>query len=184
MSAFYSVSGNLPAKYKSRLTDIYLVGLTQVKVITKYGYENVLQLLIDDLTQNLDVLFEGRTLYFQGSLSMVVCDNLAAHALGGYLCNVRSVKRFCRFYDCTKDQIQEALPSSNFTFCTNQGYDNIVELVTEFPNLCSVYGMKSKSCLNQLKYFHINNGLPPDLPHDLFEGFAIDIMNLLVTRYL
>ena len=44
--------------------------------------------------------------------------------------------------------------------------------------------MKSKSCLNQLKYFHVNNGLPPDLAHDLFEGFAIDIMNLLVTRYL
>ena len=44
--------------------------------------------------------------------------------------------------------------------------------------------MKSKSYLNQLKYFHVNNGLPPDLAHDLFEGFAIDIMNLLVTRYL
>ena len=44
--------------------------------------------------------------------------------------------------------------------------------------------MKSKPCLNQLKYFHVNNGLPLDLAHDLFEGFAIDIMNLLVTRYL
>ena len=38
--------------------------------------------------------------------------------------------------------------------------------------------------LNQLKYFYVNNGLPPDLVHDLFEGFAIGIMNLFVTRYL
>ena len=111
MSAFYFVLGNLPAKYKSRLTDIHPVGLTQAKVITKDRYENVLQPLINDLivleTQGLDVLFEGRTLHFQGSLSMVVCDNLAAHALGGYFCNFSSVKRFCRFCNCTKDQIQE-----------------------------------------------------------------------------
>ena len=32
--------------------------------------------------------------------------------------------------------------------------------------------MKSKSCLNL------------DLAHDLFEGFAIDIINLLITSYL
>ena len=42
VSAFYFVLGNLPAKYKSRLTDIHPVGLAQAKVITKYGYENVL----------------------------------------------------------------------------------------------------------------------------------------------
>ena len=35
--------------------------------------------------------------------------------------------------------------------------------------------MKSKSCLNQLKYFHVNKS---------FEGFAIDIIYLLVTRYV
>ena len=42
VSAFYFVLGNLPAKYKSCLTDIHPVGLAQAKVITKYGYENVL----------------------------------------------------------------------------------------------------------------------------------------------
>ena len=42
VSAFYFVLGNLPAKYKSRLTDIHPVGLAQAEVITKYGYENVL----------------------------------------------------------------------------------------------------------------------------------------------
>ena len=124
--------------------------------------------------QGLDVLFEGRTLHFQRSLSTVVC-NLAAHALGGYFCNFSSVKRFCGFCNCTKDQIQKSIPSSNFTLRTNPGYDNIVELIAEFPNLCSVYGTKSKSCLNQLKYVYVNNGLPPDLAHDLLEGFAMTL---------
>ena len=66
VSAFYFVLGNLSAKYKCRLTDIHLVGLTQGKIIRKYEYENVLQPLIDDLivleTQGRDVLFESRTL--------------------------------------------------------------------------------------------------------------------------
>ena len=35
-----------------------------------------------------------------------------------------------------------------------------------------------------MKYFHVFNGLPSDLACDLLEGSAIDIMNLLVTRYL
>lgn len=113
VSAFYFVLGNLPATYKSRFTDIHLIDLTQAKVITKYGYENVLQPLINDLivldTQGLDVLFEGRTLHFQGSLGMVACDNLAAHARGGYFCNFSSVKRLCRFCNCTKDQTHQIL---------------------------------------------------------------------------
>ena len=138
MPAFYFVLRNLSAKYKSRINDVHLVDLTKAKAITKCGYENVQGPLINDLivleTQDLDVLFEGNTLHFQGSLSMVVCDNLAVHALGGYVCNFGSVKSLWRFCNCTKDQIQEAIPSSNFTFSTNQSYDNIIELTTDFNN--------------------------------------------------
>ena len=36
---------------------------------------------------------------------MVVADNLAVHALGGFFCNFGTVKRFCRFCNCTKDQL-------------------------------------------------------------------------------
>ena len=38
-------------------------------------------------------------------VSMIVADNLAAHALGGFFCNFGTVKRFCRFCNCTKDQL-------------------------------------------------------------------------------
>ena len=129
VSTFYFVLGNLPAKYKSRLTEIHLVDLTQAKVITKYEYENVLGPLINDLIvleiQGLKVVFEGKTIHFQGSLSMVACDSLAAHTLRGYFCNFSSLWRFYRFCNYTKDQIQEAIPSLNFTLRRNQGYDNI-----------------------------------------------------------
>ena len=36
--------------------------------------------------------------------------------------------------------------------------------------------MKERSVLNELYYYHVANGLPPDLAHNLFEGFAVDII--------
>ena len=86
VSAVYFVLGNLPAKYRSRLTDIHLLSIVPTRLISKYGYEKVLEPLIKDLktleTQGLDIVFEGKKLHFQGTfLSMVVCDNLAAHAV-------------------------------------------------------------------------------------------------------
>ena len=90
VSAFHFVLGNLPAKYRSRLTNIHLVSLVPALLIGKYGYEKVLEPLIKDLktleTQGLDIGFEGKKLHFQGTLSMVVCDNLAAHVLGRLFC--------------------------------------------------------------------------------------------------
>ena len=60
----------------------------------------------------------------------------------------------------------------------------ILYSLSEFPNLSSVYGMKSNSCLNQMQHFHVVNGLPSNLGHDLLEGFAKDILNILIVRCL
>ncbi|KAJ8050653.1 hypothetical protein HOLleu_03939 [Holothuria leucospilota] len=43
------------------------------------------------------------------------------------------------------------------------------QAVAENPGLSSVYGIKKASILNQVSYFHVENGLPPDLAHDLLE---------------
>ena len=48
------------------------------------------------------------------------------------------------------------------------------------PGMASAYGIKSNSCLNELKFFHVAEGLPPDLAHDVFEGFAIDFMSGII----
>ena len=44
--------------------------------------------------------------------------------------------------------------------------------------------MKSNSYLNQMQHFHVVNGLPSNLGHDLLEGFAKDILNILIVRCL
>ena len=50
------------------------------------------------------------------------------------------------------------------------------------PSFSSLYGMKCNSCLHSLKFFQVTSGLPPDLAHDLFEGFAIDFISNIIKR--
>ena len=47
--------------------------------------------------------------------------------------------------------------------------------------MSSLYGIKQRSCLNSLKYFHVVDGLPPHIARDIFEGVAIDIVCNIIT---
>ena len=42
------------------------------------------------------------------------------------------------------------------------------------PNLAVLHG-KDSSPLNILCYFHVTDGLLPDLCQDMFEGFTVDV---------
>lgn len=39
--------------------------------------------------------------------------------------------------------------------------------------IASARGTKKSLFLNDLKYFHVIDGLPPDIVHDIFEGLAV-----------
>ena len=41
-----------------------------------------------------------------GMLTMVVADNLAAHALGVFFCNFTTVQRFYRFCNCSHENLK------------------------------------------------------------------------------
>ena len=85
--AFYFVLGNIPAKYHSRLNDINSVLLSPPALIQKYGYQEIFLPSLDDIkleTPRLKIKFEGQEHIFRGTVSVVVADNLAAHALGGF----------------------------------------------------------------------------------------------------
>ena len=45
----------------------------------------------------------------------------------------------------------------------------------------SFYGIKQRSCVNSLKYFHVADGLPPDIVNDIFQGIAIYIACNIIT---
>ena len=174
--SFYFVLGKLPSKFRSKLSNINLVLLASAQIVSRYGYQKILQPELVDIkeleTKGVDVTFEGLNHIFYGTVSMIIADNLAAHALAGFYCNFSTVNRFCRFCNITKAELQEGKKISSFTLRTNTSYDKNVKDIEQLPHLASVYGIKANSCLNSLTYFHVIDGFPRDLAHDLFEGVA------------
>ena len=140
--------------------------------VNKYGYEKISRLLIDDLlkleTEGIKISFEVVNQKFCGSLSMVIADNLAAHALGAFFCNFSTVQRFFRFCNCCKNQINENLPIENFILRTKEVYKNNLLSIEFDPNYSYLYGIKSDSYLHSLNFFYVTAGLPPNLALDLF----------------
>ena len=111
---------------------------------------------------------------------MVISDNLAAHVLGGFMCCFGSGKRFCRFCTCVRCQINDIGSIDLLTLRSKDDYDAQVRAVEIDSSLSSVYGIKHGSVLNKLNYYHVTSGLPPDLAHDLFEGFAVDFVTQIL----
>ena len=125
----------MPPKFKSRLKDIHLVLLSPANFVSKYGYNSILSPLLEDLkkleNEGISVNFQGVLHRFKVTVTMVIADNLAAHALGGFFCNFSTVQRFCRFCNCRKSQLDENLPVSTFVLRTKNACDNNLRAVLE-----------------------------------------------------
>ena len=114
---------------------------------------------------------------------MVIADNLAAYVLGGFFSNFSTVNHFCRYCDFSKVMLGNNFKSIEFVMRTKEGHQNNVSIIECDPDSASVYGLKSKSCLNSLTYFHVINRLPPDLAHDVFEGVAVNIIFQVLINF-
>ena len=63
---------------------------------------------------------------------------------------------------------------------TLKAYNNNILIEEADNSSVFVYGIKERCCLNDLEHFHVINGLPPDLAHDVFEGIAKKVLSNIV----
>ena len=96
-------------------------------------------------------MFESNRHHFFGTVNMLIGDNLATHAIGGYFCNFSTVHQFCRFCNC-KNQLEQCLPIKTFSLRTKTGYENNIAALGTNPTYSSLYGLKENSCLNEFSY--------------------------------
>ncbi len=187
ISAFYFLLGNLPPKYRSKLSAVQTLILCQAHLVKKYGYSVIMQRLIDDLksleTDGVSVIINGEEHTFIGTLGFVIADNLAAHSLSGLLESF-SADRTCRFCMVTKDQRQVVFVDRELQLRTKEAHNIHVRNVALDPNLSSAYGVKSDSPLNKLDYFHCIWGCPSDIAHDMFEGFSNEVMEHIIRYFV
>ena len=135
-------------------------------------------------TCGITVSFNGAEYHFKGTVSMVVAVNLAAHALGGFFCNSSTVQRFCRFCNIRRDQLNQRNLISKFALRTDNAYNNNIAAIEEDPDSSALHRLKKRSVSNELHYYHVANGLSPDLALDLFEGFAVDVVSNVIISFI
>ena len=91
------------------LNDINLLLLSASPSVQKYGYKKILKpvlgVIITLKTTGTEIKLGGQEHTFFGFVSMVVADNLAVLALTRFHCNFSTVARYCRFCNCTRDQL-------------------------------------------------------------------------------
>ncbi|XP_071138269.1 uncharacterized protein [Mytilus edulis] len=179
IGAFYMTLGNIPPKYRSQLYTIQLVALCMSSLLKTHGFKEVLQPLIYDLklleTEGITITKSDGDHKFYGSLSVVLADNLGAHGIGGFLESF-SCLRNCRFCFVTRDNMQTQLNCDDFNLRTEEMHSAQLKNLERDSSLSSVYGVKGDSPLNSLEYFHVTQGLPSDLAHDLFEGVVCYVL--------
>ena len=105
-------------------------------------------------------------------MSFVAADSLAAHHVGGFFENFSTALRLHRFCNATKRAMHREFEERSFQLRTKAAYDAQIQLVLDEPTLASVDGVKQKSPLNDLNYFHVTDCFPADIAHDAFEGFV------------
>ena len=181
LSAFYMTLGNLNPIYRSQNKSIFLVSLCRTKLLKKHGFNTVLAPLERDL-QQLEV--EGITFNkgqehftIKGSLVCTCCDNLASHSIGGFIESFTTLKP-CRFGHVTLENLRNGETGA---LRSQTSYDNQCDAVQQFPDLSRCYGIKKPSYLNNLNFYHVVNGLPSDIAHDIFEGVGKVVLSRTIT---
>lgn len=107
----------------------------------------------------------------RGTILYVAADNLAAYSLAGLQESFVSDK-ICRFCLATRQEIQDTeIRSGHFSLRTKQDHDRHIAEVQQDAQMSKQYGVKGSCPLsNFLEHFHVVDGFPPDILHDLLEG--------------
>ena len=63
-------------------------------------------------------------------------------------------------------------------------YDRHATLVTTDPDSVSIYAVKKQSALNSLTHFHVVDGLPSDIMHDMLEGILPRHIKVMLRKFI
>jgi len=190
LMAFYFTLGNFHQRCKSQMSAMFLVLLCKSSSIQKHGFSAIAVVINRELSilENDGIVVDGYPSVIRGALTFIAGDNLNSNLIGGFNAsfspNVNYLCRFCLTSNLEMPGLDDAGLIRNRT---RENYEQHVRDVESEPNRKSVFGIKYKSpfiCGS----FHVVEGLPPDIMHDLLEGvvpfeLALVLKCLIAKKY-
>ena len=171
--------GNLEMKHRSSFHSIFLLSIFTSKQMSEFGLNLLLRQIIEiikKLEEGVEMDLQGKFVKVFGTLAVVVADNLGSHQIGGFKTGFARGFRKCRFCLATAEDINSKYCQESFILRNKEDHDmwcgliNSASIAGKKLHYSRVYGIHHKSILNDLKYFHEIEGLPPDAMHDILEG--------------
>lgn len=169
--AVYWILGNLPTGCSLFLSSIHLALLCKSDDVKAYGYRKIFEPLVNNLItlEQQGVFVSHLKTFIRGTVQYVVVDSLGAHALAGFVENF-SGEYFWRFCTATCTDIQsKVVRDGAFPLRSKEQHDVHVADACKKGEACC--GVKHACPLSEnLSYFKVTAGFPPDVAHDLLEG--------------
>lgn len=191
MLGVYMTFANLLPYNRSKVDSIKLVLLCKEKYLKEFDQVKIFKTLIDDIKilENTGVYIENLDKVLHGSLLTLIGDNLGSHTVGGFVENFNAT-HFCRF--CLIEKVNfEKDPTLVGKIRNHQEYCKDVDMAKALNStdgtteqLRHSRGVKRDSVFNSLEHYHVVNGLPPCIGHDLFEGVVQYDLPLIINSFI
>ncbi|XP_035231911.1 uncharacterized protein LOC118203734, partial [Stegodyphus dumicola] len=178
ISCLYYTLLNIIPNHRSQLQAIQPCLFIRYTDMKNFTLQNTVKPLLEDLkvleTQGIYVEKLGRCL--KGSVACGFSTSFSSNT-----------SRVCRHCLIQKQDIGKVNIDSIKRTKNNYAY-HLSQIAIDKSNEV-IYGINSNCPFNELRYFHVTEGLPPDAMHDLLEGIvpyeiALILKHLILDNYL
>lgn len=173
MCPIYFTIKNVPSKYLSKVSNIYLVSLCRSDDIktkeTDFNdlWEHIVRelLYLEETGIQIDI-----NTNIKGTMIYGGFDNLGGNTAYGFVESFNS--HFCRFCISSKKLTETMVKEDTSLLRTIENYESHLKIVenSEKVIFSETKGVKRKCALNKLNNFHILKNKSVDIMHDLNEG--------------
>ncbi|XP_053097912.1 uncharacterized protein LOC113523917 [Pangasianodon hypophthalmus] len=156
IGCLYFIVRNLPPKFNSVLMNINLLSLFHTQDISKYGFDIILEPLINDIkvleSQGLSLPFSDEQIY--GTIAQITGDNLGMHSILGFIESFSS-HHFCRLCLIDKNDSQTVYSEDDpkVILRGKEIYEMHCQSLQENPQLRSLNGLKKKIYTKHIEVF-------------------------------
>lgn len=158
--------------YQSELRHHFLVGIARSEDVKRYGMNKILKPIVKDIKLLEEGINGPNETYIEGGLFATTGDNVAQNSICGLKESFGRTLHCCRFCLADLSEIR-TLREENLNLIRNSvDHDRqVLEIENsegfEKEQLSTAYGINVRSILNELRGFHITEGVPPDPVHDI-----------------